>query len=236
MEFKIALIGTDTPHRRFIINKLFQLGFPIKLCIFQKSSLLPKFNTKPNWFSQEYNALNDAFSSINLTLNNESAVHYVDTLNSIKVINKLENENINLFIVSGAGIIKNELLKLISLNALNVHMGNAHEYRGLDTNLWAIYHKDFRNVGVTVHALDKTLDTGDVYRYSRLKLKEDTPIWMLRYYESIIAIEILKDACIEKANGTIKLVKQKSIGRYYSFMPGAIKDILPQILKAKDFN
>ena len=38
----------------------------------------------------------------------------------------------------------------------------AQYYRGLDSDLWAIYHRDYKNIGVTIHMVDSELDTGEI--------------------------------------------------------------------------
>jgi methionyl-tRNA formyltransferase len=236
MGLKVALIGTDTLHRSFIISKLLKLGINIKVCIFQTKPLQPIFDTRPTWEKNELHDLNLAFSSeINLEYNNHCKAFYVDELNADNVIEILKAQEIEFFIVSGAGFIKNQLLQFIKGNSLNVHMGNASEYRGLDTNLWAIYHGEYKNIGITLHALDENLDTGEIYRYAPLKLEKDIPIWMLRYYETNLAVQMLYKACVESEKGRVQLREQKKIGRYYSFMPGNIKNSLPKILKSEKF-
>ena len=236
MNLNVALIGTDTLHRRFIIKKLLELGVNLEMCIFQKNILQPKFDTESSWADNELRYLKEAFNKdIDLEINNINGIHYVEELNSLEVYEKIKSSDIDFFIVSGAGIIKGQLLNYICNKAINVHLGNATQYRGLDTNLWAIYHKDYCNVGVTVHALQKTLDTGDIFFYSPLRLSEDIQIWMLRYYETKLALDILYQACQAKSLGKLTLRKQTSIGRYYSFMPRAIKDSLPILLKSDNF-
>lgn len=236
MNLNVALIGTDTLHRRFMIKKLTEYGINLRMCVFQKNILRPKFNTNSSWVDKEINYLRQAFSKdVNLDIKDINGIHYVEELNSFEALEKVQSSDIDLFLVSGAGIIKGQLLNHIRKKALNVHLGNASQYRGLDTNLWAIYHRDYRNVGVTIHALQKTLDTGDIFNYSPLKLSKDIPIWMLRYHETKLAIKVLFEACQEKEFGNLILKKQSSTGRYYSFMPSIIKESLPVSLKSDNF-
>ena len=107
-------------------------------------------------------------------------------------------------------------------------MGIAEKYRGLDSNLWAWYHKDFRNIGVTLHKLDNDLDSGLIFRSQRLKLNKNQKVWLLRYLESELAIKLLKQAINKIKNSKLKFRKQKFDGRYYSFMPSVIKNSLKQ--------
>ena len=84
------------------------------------------------------------------------------------------NFKANFVIISGADLIKGQLLEMLRLKALNVHMGIAEKYRGLDSNLWAWYHKDYKNIGVTLHKLNKNLDTGQIFKSQSLKINKKT--------------------------------------------------------------
>ena len=137
--------------------------------------------------------------------------------------------SVDYFIVSGAGLIKGEVLDFIQPKAINVHLGHAQFYRGLDTNLWALYHKDYKNIGVTLHNLEEQLDTGDVYNFKSINLSKKIDIWKLRYFESKLVTEMIKNLINDLSKGSLNLKKQVQIGRYYSFMPSVIK-ILCQLI------
>lgn len=228
MGLKVALIGTDTLHRRFMINSLIDAGIDVRQCIFETNTLSAKFPVDPKWKDQEQADLAAAFADrTGNDLDRVGAVTYVETLNAAAAIDELEQGDADFVVVSGAGWIKGDLLKAINGKSLNVHMGKAEAYRGLDSNLWALYHRDYANLGVTLHVLSDDLDTGDIYRYADLSLPDQMPIWMLRYYESASAVEMILDVLAEVAAGTPKTRKQQAVGRYYSFIPAVIKDILP---------
>ena len=111
--------------------------------------------------------------------------------------------------------------------------------KGLDSDLWAIYHDDFNNIGVTIHKVDTELDTGDFSYSKSLKLDKNMQIFQLRFYTTLLAYELVKKTLLDFINGDIKFSKQKKIGRYYSFMPIQLKKgpiinlkiMLPQKIK-----
>ena len=47
---EILLLGTDTLHRRFIINSLLDEGIKLNTCIFQNQSHSPSFNVIAPWY------------------------------------------------------------------------------------------------------------------------------------------------------------------------------------------
>ena len=105
-------------------------------------------------------------------------------------------------------------------------MGIAEKYRGLDSNLWAWYHEDYKNMGVTLHELDHNLDTGKIFKKGFLNISYKTQVWLLRYHESNLATKLIISAINKFNTNKYVLNKQKNIGRYYSFMPAVIKNNL----------
>lgn len=223
----ILLIGTDTPHRRFIINRLLDMNIKLNTCIFQKKTFSPKFKIIPKWHVREKNELKKIFK--NKTRNDLQRVKKIIKVNNLSLIlkkNKQDIQNADFIIISGADWIKGNLLKLIKSKSINVHMGIAEKYRGLDSNLWAWYHEDYKNMGVTLHELDHNLDTGKIFKKGFLNISYKTQVWLLRYHESNLATKLIISAINKFNTNKYVLNKQKNIGRYYSFMPAVIKNNL----------
>jgi len=55
-----------------------------------------------------------------------------------------------------------EILNNINCLVINVHAGITPIYRGVHGAYWALANKDLENCGVTVHAIDKGIDTGSI--------------------------------------------------------------------------
>ena len=221
----VLLIGTDTLHRRFIINSLIDKGVKLNTCIFQTTSYKPSFNTNPFWAKFEKSELLKRFNNkTRLDLRRVKKIIKIKNLSSITKECKKEISKANFVIISGADLIKGQLFKMLRPKALNVHMGIAEKYRGLDSNLWAFYHHDYKSIGVTLHKLDRRLDTGQVFKSQSLTINKKTKIWLLRYLESDLAVKLLKMALNSFGKKKLILRRQKKIGRYYSFMPTVIKN------------
>jgi len=92
--------------------------------------------------------------------------------------------------------------------------------------LWALYHGDIENMGVTIHKINSELDTGEILFQKRLIYPKTVEIFSLRYFETIESIDLVYNAVLLLQNEEIAFRKQNKIGKYYSFMPGVIKDIL----------
>lgn len=227
-DMKIALIGKDSPHRRFIINRLLDLGHNVTTCIFYKDTIIPRFDVSSPWIKEEESELLDLYTSTTrYDLDRVDKILSSVTLDfSDQDIHRLL-KNVDFVIVSGADRIKGELLELIANKSLNVHMGIAEKYRGLDSNLWAWYHGDYKNIGVSLHRLHNALDTGELFQIGYINITNETKIWELRYHEASLAVELIAKTLKEVMDENNTLKSQKEVGRYYSFMPAVIKQHLP---------
>ena len=224
----ILLIGSDTPHRRFIINKLQEAGHNITSCLFLSSIVKPRFNVDSPWAAEEKKELRELYcKETRQDLDRVSAVHYPESLTMDDPLVSATILNADFVIISGADRIRGDVLSAIENKSLNVHMGIAKEYRGLDSNLWAWYHRDYRNIGVSLHKLETSLDTGDLFKVERIKITDRTKVWKLRYQESALAVKLIGKTLNDIATQKVILRNQKGIGRYYSFMPFEIKKCLP---------
>lgn len=105
-----------------------------------------------------------------------------------------------------------------------MHRGIAEEYRGLDSDVWAIYNNDFKNIGVTIHRVEEELDTGDILKCKKLQIKEGMKVHELRYYTTVLASNLALELMREyQQNGKLVTDKQKKRGKYYSFAPLELK-------------
>jgi len=80
---------------------------------------------------------------------------------------------------------------------------------------------------VSLHKLETTLDTGDLFQVERIKITEETKVWELRYLESVLAVALIGKSLKNLVADKVIVRNQKRMGRYYSFMPFDIKKCLP---------
>ena len=223
MTLKIALLSSDTLHHRYFINRMKAEGLPLELVIFEKKIYKPKFKTSPFLEKDEEIFESREFKKLMNIDSVDCENLFVPDINCDDAISLLRSKKINYGIVFGTGLIKEKLINYFKGNLINIHRGIAEEYRGLDSDLWAIYHDDFNNIGVTIHKVDTELDTGDISYSKSLKLDKNMQIFQLRFYTTLLAYELVKKTLLDFINGDIKFSKQKKIGRYYSFMPIQLK-------------
>lgn len=94
--------------------------------------------------------------------------------NSRQSIQYLKAHPTDIYIVSGARILSQEVIKATGNRILNIHPGLLPEVRGLDTLLWSIY-KDIP-LGLSAHFLGQRIDSGLFIFKERLRLYADDSI------------------------------------------------------------
>ena len=158
------------------------------------------------------------FNNTNYKLNNFKKINNSNSKSSISYIKKY---NPNIIICFGIGILKkNFLLSFKNIPIINLHGGNPEEYRGLDSILWSLYHKDFKNLFTTLHFIDNGIDTGKIISMTKIRINKKTQFEHIRAINTLnccnLVLRYLKKIINKKK---VKYKNQKKIGRYYSAMP-----------------
>src|SRR5467141_2542307 len=91
----------------------------------------------------------------------ERLIH-TPSLNSDATIAILRRLAPQVVVVNGTGIIQERVLNSISVPFINTHVGITPLYRGVHGGYWAMACGDQQNCGVTVHQVDKGIDTGAI--------------------------------------------------------------------------
>lgn len=82
-------------------------------------------------------------------------------------------ENPTLAVISGARILKKEVINAFPHGIINFHPGIIPYARGLDALLWSIFHD--HPLGVTAHLINEKIDAGIILMTSQIKVfKSDT--------------------------------------------------------------
>jgi methionyl-tRNA formyltransferase len=223
---KILILTTKTNHHLFYLH---QLSLDSRLdifTIFEKK--INKFDFKTKHVldnlrnSHEHSVLKKKKIKYSF-LKKKKEVWDVNSKTSINLIKKFNPEVI---ISYGIGKLKVKFLNNFQKKTFNLHGGDPEYYRGLDSFLWAIYHKDFNSFFVTLHKVNKTFDSGEVVYKKKLTINRKTNIYNLRLLSTDICLflskKIIKNFLFKKK---YKIYTQKKKGRYYSAMPSVLKHI-----------
>lgn len=158
---KVDLVIIQKPKSYSLFKSLRKLynRFPLK--IFFKEiwySLLLRLNKdkerKLSYFRERTGLGQNESSYLPKTL-------FVDSINSLEVIEALREAKPNLLVIWGTGIIKPSIISSAP-KVINLHMGFCPHYRGALANQNAVLHKNIKRIGATIHFVEEKVDEGDI--------------------------------------------------------------------------
>ena len=221
-KIKVVLLTTKTTHHYYFINQL--IDFCELVVIEETKNLKPNFEIFHKYEKQQNQfELKKWFIDKKLKLNKKIEIHKVKNINQIKVVNIIKKFQPDLIFSYGVSKISRDIIKKIKKKIFNFHGGDINYYRGLDSHLWSLYHRDHKGMKVTLHEVESRLDTGKILLVKKLSLKKINKLYQLR--------SITTELCVLIAKQVIKKIKiygkkPNKIGRYYSFMPKDLKHVV----------
>ena len=219
---RVVVITSDTNHHRFFLNQMRAAGVLIDIVLFETDTVQAPFRTGP-LYEEEQEIFECTRWSGNLALVGFDVFRCANVNQVTEHVATLEPE---IGVVFGSRRLSPQFISLFPSGLINVHRGITGEYRGLDSELWAAYHGDWGNIGVTLHMINEELDTGDIVFQQRLELANGMRLPHLRAHTTEIATVGMISVLNELMAGRLVRKKQEAIGRYYSFMPLEIKRLV----------
>jgi methionyl-tRNA formyltransferase len=122
-----------------------------------------------------------SFSSVLRQLDRESkndaGITYVDfaRINAPEAINSIKKLRLDRLMTCGAPLLGKQFIQNLT-PILNTHCGITPKYRGSSPIHWAIYNRDFGNIGYTIHMVSPDVDGGKVIMQKKVK---PNPQWSL---------------------------------------------------------
>jgi methionyl-tRNA formyltransferase len=227
---RVIILTADQLRHKYFACRLME-SFDVTAVFCEKKA--PKISAKRidnndeflNWHFNELRKTEEVFFkdfvSKKMPLHSDK-VRYLDdkNLNHPDVIEEIKRLKPDCAAVLGTCILKDEIIDAIP-KIINLHLGLSPYYRGSGTNFWPLYNKELEYIGVTIHFLDKGIDSGEIIRQRRPKIEVDDNIHTL----GCKAIVSGADAMIE----IISALAQNKIIKSYPQKPGG------QLYLKKDF-
>ncbi len=224
-QMKILILSTDTLHHAYFINRISK-KFPVTAVFYETRQVKFAFETFSPFCDDEKRFEDKMFCrNSHGVLPDGLKLHKVKDVNSLDCIKLIKKYKPDVGISFGTGKIEPRIFSLFKYGIINVHRGIVNRYRGLDSELWAIYHNDFNNIGVTIHFVEKELDKGGIFKMERIKFSKSDKIFHLRYKTTILAEDMVRGILANFDDYNKKIVSQKRSGRYYSAMPSVLKPV-----------
>ncbi len=118
--------------------------------------------------------------------------------------------------VSPTQIFKEQILCLPRHGCINIHSSKLPKYRGLYPVYWAMACGE-HDVGVSVHYIEKGIDTGKVILQDTIEIPEASTLDQMLTVAKIKGAHLLIDAVRRIQNGTVQGDYAEGQGSYYSF-------------------
>lgn len=175
------------------------------------------------------------YKSINQVCRSENIMLIlVNDINSDKSISILKKVKPDILINAGAGIYKPAIFKTFSLGILNAHMGSLPYFRGMNVLEWSIFYD--RQIGVTVHFIDKGIDTGDILMFKKTPFEIGDTIEDLRDKSGIVNFELISSVLLDLSNGFLTRTRQlKEEGKQFFAMHPRLKALVEEKLRSQTF-
>jgi methionyl-tRNA formyltransferase len=135
----------------------------------------------------------------------ESSMTRVSSVNSDRCIEALRLAAPDIVAVAGTRIIAERVLASLEAKFINVHAGITPLYRGVHGGYWSLVHSDHNNCGVTVHLVDKGIDTGGIVHQALIQPTSDDNFTTYPLLQLGEGIRLLKQTIREVRAGSFSL-------------------------------
>lgn len=96
----------------------------------------------------------------------------------------------DLLLLSGAPLLPEELFTIPRFGTVNVHWGLSRHYRGNHTLFYPLYRREYDALGVTLHRVDRGIDTGPVIAEKRLTVDSSVTLAAVFAQAARVAAEL----------------------------------------------
>lgn len=128
------------------------------------------------------------------------------SVNDAQIITILQQLSPRVIVVNGTRILDEKILRASDGVFLNTHVGITPLYRGVHGGYWAQASGDPDHFGVTIHKIDKGIDTGEIVAQASTKPSSSDNFSTYPLLQIALAIPILKQAVRDALNGTLQTI------------------------------
>lgn len=148
----------------------------------------------------------------------------INSKNVVDMIRLLKPEGIT---VLGCGLIAEDIIDICP-KIVNAHQGLSPYYRGSGTNFWPFYNEEPEYVGVTVHYIDRGVDTGKIICHGRPEIIDGEGPHDIGCKTIIVSVKLMSKVFTILEKKDIQGIPQWGGGREYvrrDFTGEAIKKV-----------
>ena len=226
---RLAVLTTESAHHAYFVRELQKALGSVTVFLetqaqrFAFATRHPFEELRDDYESRKWFGGNSALVA------NYAPVKSFMSINEEAAVAALRQEAADFMVVFGTSRLEPNTIAACPPTLLNLHGGDSEKYRGLDSHMWAIYHRDFESLMVTFHRVDDELDTGEIVSQSNVPIENEMPLHALRAATAEVCTQVAIDAAdtfLQKGQVTSR--PQITRGKYYSAMPVELKAICQQ--------
>ena len=135
----------------------------------------------------------------------------VENINDPRCLAFIREHRPELLAVCGTSVLKPEVFTAAPKGAINIHTGITPEYRSADPIFWALYHREPEKVGVTIHFVDKGIDTGSIIHQQSVPVFADDSLGSIYVRCIRRGAELYSRALGEIEDGTVRTVSKPGV-------------------------
>ncbi|MEA3490829.1 MAG: formyl transferase [Campylobacterota bacterium] len=204
-EFQVekVIIEEPVPKQRVITNRIKRLGLWVvsgQILFILSNKLFSKFAISRIDEIKEQYQLDDS------AIDDDKLLH-VESINDQEVIEILQEIDPDAIVVNGTRIISGEVLDSLDKPFVNTHAGITPKYRGVHGGYWALVNDDAEHCGVTIHLVDRGIDTGEVLYQETICTTEADSFNTYPYLQLAQAIPLMKHSLRDIEESRLKIKK-----------------------------
>lgn len=222
---RIGVLTTETSHHVRFVEALSERWNIVRV-FEEKRTISAAFETRhPYQDEQDAYEVESWFGGKPRAMSDVAEVQTFPDLNEPDAISAMRDAGCDVHIDFGTGKLCDEIVRLTPERLVNLHGADPEHYSGLDTHLWAIYHRDFRGLVTTLHKLCLRRDRAGVVMKKPLPITRGMKLYQLRAVNTEVCINIANEGLEMMATyGQFISQPQLYIGRHYSLMPAVLKE------------
>ncbi len=210
-----AIIENAPDRKTFLKNRIKKLGlFKVAGQVMFSAFLVPLLRKEGRERKQEILSQYGASDDLKPLLNSDPVL--VNSVNDKECIDALRRLNPDIVVVNGTRIISEEVLGCIDATFINMHAGITPKYRGCHGAYWALREGDRDNAGVTVHLVDKGIDTGGILCQSVVPLTDKDNFTTYPVLQTCVGIADEIRAINDIIDGKVEIKKNNLPSGLYS--------------------
>lgn len=123
----------------------------------------------------------------------QERIKNVSSVNSDECLQAIKDYQPDLVLINGTRIISSKILDSTKASFINIHVGITPIYRGVHGGYWALVNDDLENCGVTIHYVDKGIDTGGVIAQEKINITSNDNFITYPVHQYGVGIRIFKE-------------------------------------------